>query len=233
MTVNEHRRAEHSRGEHADNEPSNTAMTAAAARAAHLIVDQSPVIFADTCAAALLGERADELIGYHRQHAAHPILASCTGPGHLPQPVRRGSSRRRGGGWRAAVRRAGRGPGHLRVPVAAGRPGPRLRGRPSRHTGLEAVRHRGGSARRVRGTSSSSPPIWPPTRWRARCVRQASTSASLQSSAGSASRCTSTGPAIGRDARRPGRLRAGHANSSPTTCFRRRCATRQATSTSR
>ncbi len=79
MTVNEHRRAEHSRGEHADNEPSFTAMTAATARAAHLIVDQSPVIFADTCAAALLGDRADELIGYHRQHAAHPILASARG----------------------------------------------------------------------------------------------------------------------------------------------------------
>ncbi len=74
MTVNE-RGTSASRG----NDPSNTAMTAAAARAAHLIVDESPVIFADTCAAALLGERADELIGYHRQHAAHPILAAARG----------------------------------------------------------------------------------------------------------------------------------------------------------
>jgi methyltransferase (TIGR00027 family) len=60
-------------------EPSHTAMTAAAARAAHLIVDQPPFIFADTCAAALLGDLADELLGYHRQHAAHPILAAARG----------------------------------------------------------------------------------------------------------------------------------------------------------
>jgi methyltransferase (TIGR00027 family) len=58
-------------------QPSFTALTAAAARAAHLIVDESPVIFADTRAAALLGDRADELIGYHRQQAAHPILATA------------------------------------------------------------------------------------------------------------------------------------------------------------
>jgi len=56
---------------------SSTAMMAAAARAAHLIVDGSPDIFADTCAAALLGEWAEELIGYHRQHAAHPILSAA------------------------------------------------------------------------------------------------------------------------------------------------------------
>jgi len=58
-------------------EPSFTAMTAAAARAAHLIVDEHPFIFADTYAAAMLGERADELIAYHRQHATHPILAAA------------------------------------------------------------------------------------------------------------------------------------------------------------
>jgi methyltransferase (TIGR00027 family) len=52
-------------------------MTAAAARAAHLIVDEPPYIFADTHAAAVLGERADELIAYHRQHATHPILAAA------------------------------------------------------------------------------------------------------------------------------------------------------------
>lgn len=52
-------------------------MTAAAARAAHLIVDESPFIFADTHAAVLLGERAEELIAYHRLHATHPILATA------------------------------------------------------------------------------------------------------------------------------------------------------------
>jgi methyltransferase (TIGR00027 family) len=50
---------------------------AAAARAAHAIVDQPPVIFADARAAALLGDRADELIGYHRQHAGHPVLSGA------------------------------------------------------------------------------------------------------------------------------------------------------------
>jgi len=50
---------------------------AAAARAAHLIVDKPPFIFADTCAAAVLGDRAEELIGYHRQHGSHPILSAA------------------------------------------------------------------------------------------------------------------------------------------------------------
>jgi len=54
-------------------------MTAAAARAAHLVVDKPPFIFADTLAAALLGERADELIGYHRQYPTHPILSAARG----------------------------------------------------------------------------------------------------------------------------------------------------------
>ena len=49
-----------------DGQPSFTALTAAAARAAHLVVDQEPWIFADTLAAALLGERAEELISYHK-----------------------------------------------------------------------------------------------------------------------------------------------------------------------
>jgi methyltransferase (TIGR00027 family) len=57
--------------------PSQTALTAAAARAAHLLVDAPPFIFADTVAAALLGDRADELIGYHRDHATHPVLAAA------------------------------------------------------------------------------------------------------------------------------------------------------------
>ncbi len=52
-------------------------MTAAAARAAHLIVDDSPYIFSDTVAEALLGERATELLSYHRGYAAHPILSAA------------------------------------------------------------------------------------------------------------------------------------------------------------
>jgi methyltransferase (TIGR00027 family) len=54
---------------------SETALTSAAARAAHLVVDREPTVFADTLAAALLGDRADELLAYHRQHGDHPILA--------------------------------------------------------------------------------------------------------------------------------------------------------------
>ena len=57
--------------------PSQTAQTAAAARAAHLIVDGEPVIFADHLAAALLGERADEFISYHRAHGTHLVLSSA------------------------------------------------------------------------------------------------------------------------------------------------------------
>jgi methyltransferase (TIGR00027 family) len=60
-----------------DGQPSQTAFTAAAARAAHLIVDGEPVIFADTLAEAMLGERAGEFIGYHRQHGAHLVLATA------------------------------------------------------------------------------------------------------------------------------------------------------------
>jgi methyltransferase (TIGR00027 family) len=57
-----------------EEQPSQTAMTAAAARAAHLIVDGSPTIFADTLAETLLGKQADEFIDYHRNHGDHPIL---------------------------------------------------------------------------------------------------------------------------------------------------------------
>ena len=55
-------------------QPSFTALTAAAARAAHLVVDGEPVIFADTLASALLGERAEELLSYHTSHGTHPVL---------------------------------------------------------------------------------------------------------------------------------------------------------------
>lgn len=50
---------------------------AAAARAAHLIVDAAPPIFADTLAGALLGDRATELVGYHRARGDHPILSTA------------------------------------------------------------------------------------------------------------------------------------------------------------
>ncbi|HUA30809.1 MAG TPA: SAM-dependent methyltransferase [Streptosporangiaceae bacterium] len=54
-----------------------TAMTAAAARAAHLIVDGEPRIFADTLAEAMLGEHAEEFIAYHRAHGGHPVLTGA------------------------------------------------------------------------------------------------------------------------------------------------------------
>ncbi|GII86670.1 S-adenosyl-L-methionine-dependent methyltransferase [Sphaerisporangium siamense] len=57
-----------------DEEVSRTALMAAAARAAHLVVDGRPPIFEDTLAYALLGEQADDLIGYHRAHGAHLVL---------------------------------------------------------------------------------------------------------------------------------------------------------------
>jgi methyltransferase (TIGR00027 family) len=61
----------------ANGQLSLTALTAAAARAAHLIVDDEPVIFADTLAEAMLGERAEEFIAYHRAHGTHPVLAGA------------------------------------------------------------------------------------------------------------------------------------------------------------
>jgi methyltransferase (TIGR00027 family) len=61
----------------ATGQPSLTALTAAAARAAHLIVDTEPVIFADTLAEAMLGERAEEFIAYHRTHRTHPVLVGA------------------------------------------------------------------------------------------------------------------------------------------------------------
>jgi methyltransferase (TIGR00027 family) len=58
-------------------QPSSTALMAAAARAAHLVVDGEPVIFADTLASVLLGERAEELLSYHTSHGTHPVLAGA------------------------------------------------------------------------------------------------------------------------------------------------------------
>jgi methyltransferase (TIGR00027 family) len=65
------------RGVETTNLPSQTALFAAAARAAHLIVDREPVIFADELAAILLGEQAEEFIGYHRLHGTHLVLSSA------------------------------------------------------------------------------------------------------------------------------------------------------------
>jgi methyltransferase (TIGR00027 family) len=50
---------------------------AAAARAAHLIVDDEPRIFADPLAGRLLGDRAEELMGYHTLHGTHPVLSGA------------------------------------------------------------------------------------------------------------------------------------------------------------
>lgn len=58
-------------------QPSRTALAAAAARAAHLMVDDPPLIFADTLAAPLLGAMAEELTGYHRFHGTHPVLVGA------------------------------------------------------------------------------------------------------------------------------------------------------------
>ncbi len=52
---------------------------AAAARAAHLIVDGAPVIFADTLAMAILGDQAEEYVSYHRVHGAHVVLSGARG----------------------------------------------------------------------------------------------------------------------------------------------------------
>ncbi len=57
--------------------PSQTALTAAAARAAHLVVDKDPTVFSDPLAAPLLGEHAEELISYHRLHGSHLVLAGA------------------------------------------------------------------------------------------------------------------------------------------------------------
>src|SRR5258708_34320762 len=52
---------------------------AAAARAAHLIVDQQPTIFSDTLASDLVGEEAEEYISSHRLHGTHLVLAAARG----------------------------------------------------------------------------------------------------------------------------------------------------------
>ena len=56
---------------------SQTALTAAAARAAHLIVDQPPWIFTDTLAMALLADQGPDLVEYHRAHRTHVVLTGA------------------------------------------------------------------------------------------------------------------------------------------------------------
>ncbi|MBO3747982.1 class I SAM-dependent methyltransferase [Streptosporangiaceae bacterium NEAU-GS5] len=58
-------------------QPSRTALLAAAARAAHLIVDGEPTVFADPLAYRLLGDGAEELVSYHRLHGEHMVLAGA------------------------------------------------------------------------------------------------------------------------------------------------------------
>jgi methyltransferase (TIGR00027 family) len=57
--------------------PSASALTSAAARAAHLIVDKEPYIFADTLASAMLGNQAEELLSFHRLHGDHAVLSGA------------------------------------------------------------------------------------------------------------------------------------------------------------
>ena len=58
-----------------DRQPSQTALAAAAARAAHLVVDHEPLIFRDPTAMALLGDTGEEMVGYHRRSGDHIVLA--------------------------------------------------------------------------------------------------------------------------------------------------------------
>jgi methyltransferase (TIGR00027 family) len=50
-------------------------MSAAASRAAHLLVDTEPFIFEDRMAERLLDEQGEAMIPYHRASGLHPVLA--------------------------------------------------------------------------------------------------------------------------------------------------------------
>jgi methyltransferase (TIGR00027 family) len=50
-------------------------MSAAASRAAHLLVDSEPFIFEDRVAEKLLDEQGAAMIPYHRASGSHPVLA--------------------------------------------------------------------------------------------------------------------------------------------------------------
>ena len=54
-----------------------TALLAAAARAAHLVVDDAPPLFADTLAARILGPDGAIPIAYHRHDPSHPVLRAA------------------------------------------------------------------------------------------------------------------------------------------------------------
>jgi methyltransferase (TIGR00027 family) len=58
-----------------DRQPSQTALAAAAARAAHLVVDHEPLLFHDPVATTLIGEPGGEMVGYHRRSGDHIVLA--------------------------------------------------------------------------------------------------------------------------------------------------------------
>ena len=58
-----------------DRQPSQTALAAAAARAAHLVVDHEPLIFRHPVAADLIGAPGAEMVGYHRHSGDHIVLA--------------------------------------------------------------------------------------------------------------------------------------------------------------
>lgn len=57
--------------------PSRTALGSAAARAAHLIVDGEPTIYADPLAGALLGPDAEPMLAFHRVYSSTPVLAGA------------------------------------------------------------------------------------------------------------------------------------------------------------
>lgn len=87
-----------------EGKPSATALSSAAARAAHLVADAEPRIFADTVAARLLGDRADEMIGYHRAKGEHIVLAGTRAITTVPG---RFTEERLGGFGRCVVHGAG------------------------------------------------------------------------------------------------------------------------------
>jgi len=56
---------------------SQTALKAAAGRAAHLLVDHPPYLLDDPVAVRMLGDRADELVDRHRLDGSNPVLAAA------------------------------------------------------------------------------------------------------------------------------------------------------------
>ena len=164
--------------------PSQTALMAAAARAAHLIVDREPVIFADELAATLLGEQADEFISYHRAHGTHLVLSCARAQvlcrsrfteDHLAACVRSGLTQ-------YVILGAGLDSFAYRTESA----GPGLRGRSPRHPAVETRAARGGrdpgaGQRELRGHGLRARPAGRPA-----AARRGSTRPGQRWSAGSA-----------------------------------------------